>query len=66
MPFPEIILRQSVIKLESEQTIATFRAFEKIYPDWKKMADAGKYRQGPPPSRTRSTSLEAMIRHGKQ
>jgi hypothetical protein len=66
MPFPETILRQSVIKLESEQTDATFREFEKIYPDWKKKADAGKIQSWTSPVAKSIDSLEAMIRHGKK
>ena len=66
MPFPETVLRQSVIKLESEQTEATFREFEKIYPDWKKKADAGKIQSWTSPVAKSIDSLEAMIRHGRK
>ncbi len=66
MPFPETILGQSVIKLEREQTDATFREFDKIYPDWKKKADAGKIQSWTSPVAQSIDSLEAMIRHGKK
>jgi hypothetical protein len=66
MPFPEAILRQSVIKLESEQMNETFGEFEKIYPDWKKKADAGKIQSWTSPVAKSIESLEAMIRHGKR
>jgi hypothetical protein len=66
MPFPETILRQSVIKLESEQTDATFGEFEKIYRDWKKKADAGKIQSWTSPVAKSIESLEAMIRHGRK
>jgi hypothetical protein len=66
MPFPETVLRQSVIKLESEPTAATFGEFEKIYPDWKKKADAGKIQSWSSPVAKSIESLEAMIRHGRK
>jgi hypothetical protein len=66
MPFPETILRQSVIKLENEQTDARFQEFEKIYPDWKKKADAGKIQSWTSPVAKSIDSLEAMIRRGKK
>ena len=66
MPFPETVLRQSVIKLESEQTDATFAEFEKIYPDWKKKADGGKIQSWTSPVAKSIDSLEAMIRHKRK
>jgi hypothetical protein len=66
MPFPEAVLRQSVIRLESEQTDVTFGEFEKIYPDWKKKADAGKIQSWTSPVAKSIGSLEAMIRKGKK
>ncbi len=66
MPFPETVLRQSVIKLESEQTDATFAEFEKIYPAWKKKADAGKIQSWTSPVAKSVESFEAMIRHGRK
>jgi hypothetical protein len=66
MPFPETVLRQSVIKLESEQTNATFPKFEKTYSDWKKKADAGEKQFWTSPVAKSIDSLEAMIRKGKR
>ena len=62
MPFPESVLRKSVTKLEKEHGEITFPAFEKIYPDWKKKADAGHKQLWTTPVAKAIDSLEEMIR----
>jgi hypothetical protein len=66
LPFPEAVLRQSVIRLESEHTGVTFPEFEKTYPDWKKKADAGQKQVWTLPVAKAIDSLEGMIRKAKR